>query len=398
MSYDAIVVGARCAGSPVAMLLARLGYRVLIVDKAAFPSDVMSTHYIHLTGVARLKRWGLLDEVLGTNCPPIEGFRLDLGPVAAEGEPAADHGIAFGLCPRRILLDQILVDAAVKAGSELRERFFMIAPVFEDGTVTGIRGRGPSGKEIVEKARIVIGADGKHSGVARAVGAREYRQVGARTCLYYGYFRETVPITRAELYRRAGHEILGFPTNDGQACIAVYRPHAAFAQYRANVESTFVGDLREFAPHLAERVSPGSREGAFAGTADTRNFFRKAYGPGWTLVGDAGYHQDPITGQGISDAFRDAELLAAAIDAGFGGHRDLEQALALYEDTRDRIAGPMYEGTLQATLLPSPEPMIPVLEEVNRDPDLRTRFFSSFAGTALADELLVPQFLERTAG
>jgi len=397
LSYDAIVVGARCAGSPVAMLLARLGYRVLVVDKAGFPSDVMSTHYIHLTGVAQLKRWGLLDKVLDTNCPPIEGFRLDIGPVAAEGEPTAYHGIAFGLCPRRILLDQILVEAAVAAGAELRECCFSVAPTFEDGKVTGIQARGPSGVELVEKARIVIGADGQHSDVAHAVGAREYRAVEARTCVFYGYFRN-VPITRAEIFRRAGHEILAFPTNDGQACIAVYRPHAAFIEYRADVESTFLSDLHEFAPHLAERVSHSTRDGPFIGTADTRNFFRKPYGPGWALVGDAGYQKDPITGYGISDAFRDAELLAAAIDAGFSGRTTVEEALALYEQTRDRIAGPMYEGTIQGTLLPSPEPLISVLEEVNRDAKLRTLFFSSFAGTASADELLVPRFLERTAG
>ena len=379
------------------MLLARLGYRVLVVDKAAFPSDVMSTHYIHLTGVAQLKRWGLLNRVLETNCPPIEGFRLDVGPVAAEGEPAAYRGIAFGLCPRRILLDQILVEAAVEAGAELRERWFSVALTFGDGKVTGIRVRGPSGIEIVEEAPIVIGADGQHSGVARAVGAREYRRVEARTCVYYGYFRD-VPFRRTEIYRRAGHEILAFPTNDAQACIAVYRPRAAFAEYRANVESIFAGDLLEFAPHLAERVSFSKRDGTFIGTADTRNFFRKPYGPGWALVGDAGYQKDPITGYGISDAFRDAELLAAAIDAGFDGRTTIEEALALYEETRDRVAGPMYEGTLQGTLLPSPEPMISVLEEVSRDAELKTRFFSSFAGTASADELLVPRFLVRTAG
>ena len=378
------------------MLLARLGYHVLVIDKAVFPSDVMSTHYIHLTGVAQLKRWGLLDKVLETNCPPIEGFRLDIGPIAAEGQPAAYHGIAFGLCPRRILLDQILVEAAVEAGAELRERCFSFAPTFEDGKVTGMRGRASSGIEIVEKARIVIGADGQHSGVARAVGAREYHSVEARTCVYYGYFRN-VPITRAELYRRMGHEILAFPTNDGQACIAVYRPHAAFAEFRADVESVFLGDLREFAPHLAERVSDSMRNGPFIGTADTRNFFRKSHGPGWAMVGDAGYQKDPITGYGISDAFRDAELLAAAIDAGFSGRTTIDEALALYEQTRDRIAGPMYEGTIQGTLLPSPQPMVAVLEEVNRDPQLRTRFFSSFAGTASADDLLVPRFLQRTA-
>lgn len=229
MTHDAIVIGARCAGSPAAMILARLGYKALLVDKAPFPSDVMSTHYIHLLGVGHLKRWNLLERVLATSCPPIRGFRLDLGPIAVEGEPDPVDGISFGLCSRRKVLDQILIDAAIDAGAEFRERYFFIAPAFHDGAVTGIRGRGPSGIESIETARIVIGADGQHSAFAHAVGAREYRAVEARTCSYYSYFRN-VPIARAEIYRRTGHAILAFPTNAGNPGVAVYRPGAQFAE------------------------------------------------------------------------------------------------------------------------------------------------------------------------
>ncbi|HEY6395191.1 MAG TPA: NAD(P)/FAD-dependent oxidoreductase [Candidatus Binataceae bacterium] len=390
--YDAIIVGARCAGAPVALLLARLGYRVLLLDKSTFPSDIMSTHYIHPPGVARMKRWGVLDKVLATNCPPIDGFRFDIGPVAIEGMPPSFEGIGYGLCPRRIALDKILVDAAMEEGAELRENFYVLGLTADDGRVTGVRGRSGSG-ETVDHARIVIGADGQHSIVARAVKAPEYRVVEAQGCAYYSYF-SGVADTSTELYPRLGRETLLFPTNDGMACIAVYRPHADFARYRADVEGIFFGDIRETVPSLYERLADRRREEEFIGTADTRNFFRKPFGPGWALVGDAGYHKDPITGLGITDAFRDAELLVSAIHDGFSGRRPLEEALAGYEETRNRVAGPLYDMTIQQTRLESPEPMVAMFEAMNRDPDLKNSFFSSISGAAPGTELLAPDFLK----
>lgn len=137
--YDAIVVGARCAGSPTAMLLARKGYRVLLVDKATFPSDIMSTHYIHQPGIAQLQRWGLLEKVIATNCPPISKGIFDLGPFALTGSPPRADGIAEGYCPRRTVLDKILVDAVVAAGAELREGFTVQEVLIDGQHVSGIR-------------------------------------------------------------------------------------------------------------------------------------------------------------------------------------------------------------------------------------------------------------------
>ena len=159
--YDAIVVGARCAGAPAAMLLARAGHRVLLVDRAEFPSDIMSTHYIHQPGVERLRRWGLLETLLASNCPPIERIRLDAGEVALEGPPVPSGDTAIALCPRRFVLDRILFEAAAPAGAEVRDRFAMEALSFNDGRVSGIRGRDLRGGALCEEsARIVIGADG----------------------------------------------------------------------------------------------------------------------------------------------------------------------------------------------------------------------------------------------
>jgi len=160
-SYDAIVVGARCAGSPSAMLLARKGYKVLLVDKATFPSDTISTHLIHPPGVAALKRWGLLNRLVATGCPPIHTYAFDFGPFTITGSPGTDEApVSYG--PRRTVLDKLLVDAAAEAGAEIREGFSVSEILFEDGRVVGIRGRDGQGAEVTEKARIVTGADTQH--------------------------------------------------------------------------------------------------------------------------------------------------------------------------------------------------------------------------------------------
>src|SRR5512132_276313 len=169
-SHDVIVVGARCAGSPTAMLLARAGYRVLLLDKALFPSDTMSTHVVHPPGVAALERWGLLDRLVATGCPPIDTYTFDFGPLTLSGSPRPIDGVSVAYCPRRTVLDKLLVDAAVEAGAELREGFTVEEVLTSGGAVTGIRGHGRNGASVTERARIVIGADGRHSLVAKAVG------------------------------------------------------------------------------------------------------------------------------------------------------------------------------------------------------------------------------------
>jgi 2-polyprenyl-6-methoxyphenol hydroxylase-like FAD-dependent oxidoreductase len=158
--YDAIIVGARCAGAPTAMLLARKGYRVLLVDRATFPSDTMSTHIIHPPGISALKRWGLLDRLASTGCPPIAGYSFDFGPIRIAGSLRPDDGVATAYCPRRTVLDYLLVEAAVAAGAELRERFTVEEVLIESGHVTGVRGHTAGGATVTERARVVVGADG----------------------------------------------------------------------------------------------------------------------------------------------------------------------------------------------------------------------------------------------
>ncbi len=354
--YDAIIIGARCAGSPTAMLLAGKGYRVLLLDRTRFPSDTFRNHFIQQPGIAQLHRWGLLDRVIASNCPPIRTFTADLGdfPLCEPFEQV--DGVDATYAPRRFVLDKILVDAAVAAGAELRERFTVHELLWGDDRVVGIRGRAHGGAIVAEHARIVIGADGAHSLVAKMVRAPQYHERPALTFAYYSYFRD-VPLDGAEVWRWPACTYINFPTNDGLSLIAFQAPVAGFHAFRADIEGNFFRTL-DRVPELAARVRAGTRAERWYGTADTKNFFRKPYGPGWALVGDAGYHKDPILAQGISDAFRDAELLAEAIDMGMCGPFSLANALAAYEERRNVFALPGYEANCAAAAFTPPPPEV----------------------------------------
>lgn len=395
--YDAIVVGARCAGSPTAMLLARKGYRVLLLDKAAFPSDALSTHYIHQPGVARLHRWGLLERVKASGCPPIERQVFDVGPFALSGTPPPADGIRAGYAPRRAILDKILLDAAVDAGVEARERFSVEELVTDGERVRGVRGRS-QGKDLVrEDARIVVGADGMRSAIARMVDAPAYEERPATSCAYYTYW-SGLPIRTVELYSRPGRMLIAAPTNDGLALTIVYWPESDFRAVRADVEGEFMRAL-ESVPSLAERVRAAVRAEPFRGSGDLRGFFRRPHGPGWALVGDAGYHKNPITAEGMTDAFRDAELLAEAIDETFTGRLPADEALAAYERKRNESAMPLYQMTCDlAKLEPPPPPMQGLFAALRENPEQSDRFFGTIAGTVPIPEFFSPENFERVMG
>jgi flavin-dependent dehydrogenase len=393
--YDAIIVGARCAGSATGMLLARKGYRVLMVDRATFPSDTLSTHAVKIPGCARLKRWGLLERVqAASNCKPMQHITLDLGPFTLVGHAPPIDGVAEGFGPRRTTLDKTLVDAAVEAGVELREAFTVDELPSEDGHLIGIRGHGRAGAAVSERARIVIGADGRYSLVARTVKAPAYNERPPLACWYYAYW-SGVDVTGVELWPRPGAMSIAFPTNDDQTLVIVGRKAEEFQAYRADIDGTFNATLAT-ATGLAERVRVGRRESPFAGTADVPGYFRKPYGPGWALVGDAGYHKDPITGWGISDAFIDAELLADALDAGFSGRRALDAALADYEQQRNERALPYFELTCQLAALEPPAPDLAALlgALVGNQPDT-DRFLGAMEGTVTVPEFFAPENIGR---
>lgn len=360
--YDAIIVGARAAGSPTAMLLAARGYRVLVVDRSRFPSDIMSTHMLTLTATARLKRWGLLERIIGEGTPAIDNAMVDFGPLQLSGWPEPFEGNVATYAPRRTVLDNILVEAAVEAGAELREGFSVQSLVWEEGRVAGIRGRGAGGAVAEERAPIVIGADGMRSLVARSVGAEEYKAHPSVTTGYYSYWSGVELGSTVEVHIRPYLGVIAVPTNNDHAMIVGQWPAADFHRIRADIEGNFQEALERAAPGLAEQVARGRREERWVGTADVPNFFRRAYGPGWALVGDAGYHKDPTWGHGIGDAFRHAEYLVEALADAFAGRASIDAALAAYAERRDSSVLPWYDAIIEfATLAPPPPEMVDLL-------------------------------------
>jgi flavin-dependent dehydrogenase len=343
--YDAIVVGARCAGSPTAMLLARQGARVLLVDKATFPSDTMRAHFLRGPAIAALARWGLLERVIATGCPPISFLVADFGDGPLTQPAMITESVETVYGPRRIVLDALLVEAAAEASTEVREAFTVDELLWEDGQVVGIRGHARGGAKVTERARLVIGADGMRSLVAKAVGAPTYDAVPTLAASYYSYFAD---ISLDSLL--VGHIgqccAIAMPTNDDLTLVYVAAPIATLPQFRADTEATFARTLAGV-PWLADAVRDGQRAERWRGTGELPNYFRRPYGPGWALVGDAGYHQDPITARGISNAFQSAEFLAEAVEAGFSGRQSLAEAMADYERRRNETARPVYDEALQ---------------------------------------------------
>jgi 2-polyprenyl-6-methoxyphenol hydroxylase-like FAD-dependent oxidoreductase len=211
--YDMIVVGARCAGSPTAMLLARKGYKVLVVDRATFPSDTVSTHLLHPPGVAALARWGLLERLAASGCPPIGTYVFDFGPFTISGSPGtAEAPVAYA--PRRTVLDQQLVEAAAGAGAEVRQGFSVHEVLVEEGRVTGIRGHGGNGRSVTEHARVVVGADGRHSLVARTVQPHQYDEKPPLLYAYYSYWSGLAMDGRFQTWVRPDRGFAAWPTHD----------------------------------------------------------------------------------------------------------------------------------------------------------------------------------------
>ena len=390
--YDAIVVGARCAGAPTAMLLARAGHRVLLVDRAGFPSDTVSTHLIHAPGVAALRRWGLLDAVVASGCPAIETYALDFGPITIKGTPRPVEGSSLAYAPRRTVLDKVLVDGAVAAGVELREHFSVEEIVIENDVVAGIRGHGADGVSVTERAQVVIGADGRNSRVAKAVKPEQYNDKPMLQWSFYSYF-SGLPMDGFETYIRPDRGWAAFPTNDDLTLVVAGWPQAESTSYKADVEANFMKTF-ELAPAFAERIHGAKREAKFAG-GSVPNFFRKPFGPGWALVGDAGHTKDPITAQGIGDAFSDAELCAAALHDSFTGARPFDGAMAHYQQSRD-LTMPMYEFTTQlATLEPPPAEIQQLLGAIHGNQEAMDGFVGVISGVVSPMEFFDPDNIGR---
>jgi 2-polyprenyl-6-methoxyphenol hydroxylase-like FAD-dependent oxidoreductase len=373
--HDVVVVGARCAGAATALLLARMGHDVVLVDRARFPSDTLSTHGIARGGVVQLARWGLLDDVLASGAPAVRQvtFGRDL---AATTLPIKERaGVGFLLAPRRRVLDQLLVDAAVAAGARLTTGVTVTGVRRDDGgRVGGVVGRHADGRAVELAARYVVGADGLRSRVARAVGATAQDSFRADTATFYTYVTGDWP---AYEFHTAHNAFAGvFPTHDGQACVWLIRPVHAMRRLRtagAGRGAALLCELDLAAPHLAHRVRDGRVTARVRGTVGLPNYVRVPVGPGWALAGDAGYHRDPITGHGITDAFRDAELLARALDRSLSAPAEEPDAMAAYHSRRDAALREVFDLTRSLARFPHPdrfvELQIQLSEALEREAD-----------------------------
>ena len=385
--HDAIVVGARCAGAPTAMLLARKGYRVLLLDRDRFPSDMgQSTHLIHPLGVAHLRTWGVLPQIAARS-RPFTDWRVDLHGVVLQGAPPAvdGHGDSYG--PRRHLLDGVLAEAAVAAGATFRDGVRVVELVERDGRVAGVVTEGSGGSRQIEHARLVIGADGPNSVVARCAGAAESLVEPVVQSNIWSYWRG-IALDHVRLYIREHKGAFAFPASDGTVLVAANLMHDEFVAARHDRESAFHARVEEVAPDLRAMVTGAERTEDFHGGC-TRAFVREAAGPGWALVGDAGIKKDPVTAQGISTAFRTAEMVAEAADEGLSGRRPLDDALADYAAARDEWLLPYYRFTAQLARFARPtEALAAFYRETQTDPDATARLFGCVALTHAPGEVL----------
>ncbi|WP_424186480.1 NAD(P)/FAD-dependent oxidoreductase [Actinokineospora sp. G85] len=379
--HDIIIVGARCAGAPTAMLFARAGYRVLLLDRATFPRDTLSTLYIHQPGIALLDRWGLRETLVESGAPPITSALHQVEDVVLRGCCAPVNGIRAAFAPRRLVLDQILLDAAVAAGVEFRQGHGVDEVLFDPaGRAVGVR----CGAERLT-ARLVVGADGMRSRVAAAVGAEVEVSHPELTCVYYSFFAG-VP-AGFEAYGGAGTWAGCVPTHDGLTLVGAYFPQADYARVRHAAQEEYLANIRRACPDLHERVMAGTQEERLYGSGAQRNFFRRASGPGWALVGDAGHHKDSILANGITDAFRQAELLVSCVDQDLHDEPALAAALARFARERARLFTAAYRNTLAVARL-EPARRLPAMRAMADDPAQVELFFTKMAGATRDDDLL----------
>jgi 2-polyprenyl-6-methoxyphenol hydroxylase-like FAD-dependent oxidoreductase len=338
-SHDVIVVGARAAGAATAMLLARRGLRTLLLDRGAAGFDPLATHALLRGGVVQLHRWGLLDGVIAAGTPPVKRSTFRYGDEVSVVSLRASSGVDALYAPRRTVLDRLLVQAARDAGAEVHYRTRVTDVVVTAGRVTGVRVEAPDGSSRELSAAMVIGADGVGSTIARSVSAAPLRVGQNLSAMTYGYWSD-LETTGYEWTFRPNACSGIIPTSDGEACV-----FAAGSPGRIGIGGVGLIEevIAEAAPDVSERLTRATPRAMARTWVGLRGYIRQSWGPGWALVGDAGCFTDPIGVHGLTDAFRDAELLARAVAAGIGGDQPLGDALAGYQATRDRLSAPLFD-------------------------------------------------------
>jgi 2-polyprenyl-6-methoxyphenol hydroxylase-like FAD-dependent oxidoreductase len=337
-TYDALVIGARCAGAAAAMLMARSGLRVLAIDRGEYGTDALSTHVLMRAGVLQLHRWGVLPKIVAAGTPPVRTAIFHYGNDRVEVAIGSAKGVNALYAPRRTILDRLLVDAASEAGAEIRYGHALAGLLHSPrGRVRGAAIRDRGGSLIEIQADLIVGADGIGSTVARLVGAAVHRLGRHASATTYGYW-SGLQVTGYHWYYKEGLSVGVIPTNSDQHCVFVAVPSARFREGLRGAASYHCA-VAEVAPDLASKMSESAVQAQLRAFAGRVGFLRQPYGPGWALVGDSGYFKDPVTAHGISDALRDAELLTRAAATG------TDQAFAGYAAVRDELSLPLFEAT-----------------------------------------------------
>jgi 2-polyprenyl-6-methoxyphenol hydroxylase-like FAD-dependent oxidoreductase len=344
-TYDAVVVGGRVAGASTAMLLARAGAKVLLLERSPYGTDTLSTHGLMRAGVLQLSRWGLLDHVVAAGTPPVTRTLFHYpGSSPVRISIRASQGVPALFAPRRHVLDRILVDAAAAAGVEVRHGALVTDLLADDtGRVTGIRGVDLAHGAFTARSRTTIGADGIRSTVAATVDAEVLQSTAACGALLYGYF-DDFPTEGYEWAYGSSAAAGLIPTNGGQTCVFVgTTPERLRLARRSGADEAFAELFGAAAPRLRQRLEAATRVGRLRGWSGQRGHVRRSHGAGWALVGDAGYFRDPITTHGMTDALRDAELLADALLASWSGDQPEAIALGTYQAKRDALSTRLFE-------------------------------------------------------
>ena len=397
MIYDALIIGGRAAGGSLAVLLAQRGYRVLVVDRDRFPSDTMSTHFMAAAVVPLLDHFGVLTELVDTlGFRRLTRTRIYLGDCIFEG-PMDPAGFGYALAPRRDVLDSLLVERAKEHGAEFGHRTRAERLIVKDGRVVGAELRDADGERREVRARVVVGADGKYSSVAKWVDAEAYEDVPAMRPVYYGHFQGIEPLaeTAVELFFGGDRIGLLFPMRPGEDCLAAELQPEDFERFRTDPQGEFLklfGGLHG----MRQRMRNATLDGQLIGAKGIENYFRKPFGSGWVLTGDAGYLKDPSTGTGIGDALQQSVWLADALDDCFKGS-DWEERMGAFQLLRDSSMMPMYKGTLSFTKMRDPNPQaIALVKGVLSGPGPARAL--AYALPNLISQVLPPPLMERVQG
>jgi flavin-dependent dehydrogenase len=344
---DVVIVGARCAGAATALLLARAGVRVTVLDRSRPGTDTLSTHALMRTGVLQLHRWGLLDEIRDAGAPPVTRtvFRYGADETVVTIRPIPGAEALYA--PRRTLLDRVLIEAAQNAGATvLFDTTVTGVERDRSGRVSGVAGRTERGGTFTIPAALSIGADGLGSRFSRWVDAPVERAGAHAGAIIYGYVSGLENLGYEWFYNPgvAGGVI---PTNGDASCVFVGVPNARFRRSHAtDIHAAFAALLPEVSVELAARVRRGALESRLRSYPGIAGYQRRPWGDGWALIGDAAYHRDPLSARGISDALRDAELLARAIVEGLGaaafGDNALGRSLETYRVVRNRLSNHLF--------------------------------------------------------